>query len=98
MKGKALNSFGAFFNRSWREHDYLWGRLNAADRLVSIVLSAAGAATLPQPQVNQARAQIFLAILEEEREKLTAIPEEIERVDDLIRSIYPDFAHVAEEV
>lgn len=98
LKGKALNSFGAFFNRSWREHDYLWGRLNAADRLVSIVLSAAGATTLPQPQVNQARAQIFLAILEEERDKLQAIPDEIERVDDLIRSIYPDFAHVAEEI
>jgi len=98
LKGKALNTFGAFFNRSWREHDYLWGRLNAADRLVSIVLSAAGEGTLPQPQVNQARARIFLAVLEEERGKLTEIPEEIERIDKLIRSIFPDFAHVAEEV
>jgi patatin-related protein len=97
LKGKALNSFGAFFNRGWREHDYLWGRLNAADRLVSIVLSAAGEGTLPQHEVNQARARIFLAVLEEEREKLTEIPEEIERVDALVRSIYPDFAHVAEE-
>ncbi|MES0809249.1 patatin-like protein [Roseibium sp. SCPC15] len=98
LKGKALNAFGAFFNRGWREHDYLWGRLNAADRLVSIVLSAAGEGTLPQPQVNQARARIFLAILEEERENLSQIPEELDRVDDLIRSIYPDFAHVTEEV
>ncbi|WP_305988653.1 patatin-like protein [Roseibium sp. MMSF_3544] len=98
LKGKALNSFGAFFNRGWREHDYLWGRLNAADRLVSIILSAAGEGSLAQPQVNQARARIFLAILEEEREKLKEIPEEIERVDDLIRSIYPDFAHVEAEV
>eukprot|EP00903_Cladosiphon_okamuranus_P001694 g1692.t1 len=98
LKGKALNTFGAFFNRGWREHDYLWGRLNAADRLVSIVLSAAGEGTLPQPQVNQARARIFLAVLEEERGKLTEIPEEIDRIDQLIRSIYPDFAHVAEEV
>lgn len=98
LKGKSLNTFGAFFNRGWREHDYLWGRLNAADRLVSIVLSAAGEGTLPQPQVNQARARIFLAVLEEERGKLADIPEEIERIDALIRSIYPDFAHVAEEV
>ncbi|MBO6894378.1 MAG: patatin-like protein [Roseibium sp.] len=98
LKGKALNSFGAFFNRSWREHDYLWGRLNAADRLVSIVLSAAGEGTLPQQEINQARARIFLAILEEERGKLAEIPEEIERVDALVRSIYPDFAHVSEEV
>ncbi|GAB4515452.1 MAG: hypothetical protein Tsb0019_14180 [Roseibium sp.] len=98
LKGKSLNTFGAFFNRGWREHDYLWGRLNAADRLVSIVLSAAGDGTLPQPQLNQARARIFLAILEEERGKLTEISEEIGRIDELIRSVYPDFAHVAEEV
>ena len=98
LKGKALNTFGAFFNRGWREHDYLWGRLNAADRLVSIILSAAGEGTLPQPQVNQARARIFLAVLEEERDKLSEIPEEIDRIDRLIRSIFPDFAHVAEEV
>ncbi|WP_420414730.1 patatin-like protein [Roseibium sp.] len=98
LKGKQLNTFGAFFNRSWREHDYLWGRLNAADRLVSVVLSSIGDAPLPQPEVNQARARIFLAILEEEREKLPEIQEEIERIDALIRSIYPDFAHVAEEV
>ncbi|MEP3427161.1 MAG: patatin-like protein [Roseibium sp.] len=98
LKGKELNTFGAFFNRSWREHDYLWGRLNAADRLVSVVLSVTGEVSLPQQQVNQARARIFLAVLEEEREKLLEIPEEIERIDELIRSIYPDFAHVADEV
>ncbi|MCX2722406.1 patatin-like protein [Roseibium salinum] len=97
LKGKSLNAFGAFFNRGWREHDYLWGRLNAADRLVSVVLSAAGGGALPQMQINQARARIFLAILEEERGKLTEISEELERVDVLIRTIYPDFAHVAEE-
>ncbi|MDN3719614.1 hypothetical protein QW131_11495 [Roseibium salinum] len=73
------------------------GRLNAADRLVSVVLSAAGGGALPQMQINQARARIFLAILEEERGKLTEISEELERVDVLIRTIYPDFAHVAEE-
>lgn len=98
LKGKALNTFGAFFNRGWREHDYLWGRLNAADRLVSIVLSAAGEGTMPQPRINQARARIFLAILEEERDKLNEIPDEIDRIDKLIRSIFPDFAHITEEV
>ncbi|MBN9670939.1 patatin-like protein [Roseibium aggregatum] len=98
LKGKALNSFGAFFNRSWREHDYIWGRLHAADRLVNIVLSAAEGGSLPQHRIDQARAQVLLAILEEERDKLSEIGEEIERIDALIRSIYPDFAHVAREV
>lgn len=98
LKGKQLNTFGAFFNRSWREHDYLWGRLNAADRLVSVVLSSIGDTALPQLEVNQARARIFMSILAEEREKLPEIQDEIERIDALVRSIYPDFAHVAEEV
>ncbi|GAA0772008.1 patatin-like protein [Roseibium denhamense] len=98
LKGKSLNTFGAFFNRAWREHDYLWGRLNAADRLVSIVLSTAKGDTLPLASLNQARARIFLAILEEERPHLKEIPDEIERVDQLIRSVYPDFAHVLEDV
>jgi len=98
LKGKALNSFGAFFNRSWREHDYIWGRLHAADRLVSIVLSAAGEGILPQDRVNQARARVFLAILEEERGKLSESSEEIERIDRLIRSVFPDFAHVVQDV
>ena len=41
LKGATLRHFGAFFNRSYREHDYLWGRLIAADRLVDIVLDSA---------------------------------------------------------
>src|SRR5919197_259288 len=40
LKGTALMSFGAFFNRAWREHDYLWGRLNAAARCVDVLISA----------------------------------------------------------
>jgi hypothetical protein len=36
--------------------------------------------------------------LDEEREKLANISEELDRVDALVRSTYPDFAHVAENV
>lgn len=75
LKGGSLNSFGAFFNRSWREHDYLWGRLNAADRLVSIVLSAAGEGILSEEEEQACRLMLFRAILEEEGEELTADPD-----------------------
>ena len=34
LAGTALSNFGAFFVREWREHDMLWGRLDAAERLV----------------------------------------------------------------
>lgn len=98
LKGKQINTFGAFFNRSWREHDYLWGRLHAADRLVSVVLSAAGEGHLSEADINRSRASIFLAILQEERPKLGEIADEIERVDALVRSICPDFAPVSESI
>ncbi len=35
-----MGHFGAVFSRTYRENDYLWGRLHAADRLVDILLSA----------------------------------------------------------
>ncbi|MBA5777940.1 patatin-like protein [Stappia sp. F7233] len=76
LKGTTLSAFGAFFNRRWREHDYLWGRLNAADRLVTLVLSAAG----PEKQLDASvceslRHELFLAILREEAPHLIADPD-----------------------
>ena len=41
LKGLNFNHFGAFFSRSFRAHDYLWGRLHAMDRLIDIVMDAA---------------------------------------------------------
>ena len=37
LQGSPLMAFAGFFNRSYREHDYLWGRLHAADRLVDML-------------------------------------------------------------
>ncbi|MBK5264535.1 MAG: patatin-like protein [Alphaproteobacteria bacterium] len=76
LKGIEFNSFGAFFSRAYRENDYLWGRLHGADRLIDIILSSlpvgkhlsAGAAT-----VYKRRA--FHAILDEEAERLTLVPD-----------------------
>ncbi|PTW61542.1 patatin-related protein [Breoghania corrubedonensis] len=88
LKGAALSLFGAFFNRAWREHDYLWGRLNAADRLLSTVLTAVGEripATLDQDQL---RAGIFEAIVEEEAAHLTADPTLIDSVRERIAARY----------
>lgn len=86
LKGSALNTFGAFFNRSWREHDYLWGRLTAADRLVAIVQSSIASKRLPEEVVRRLRRRLFLAILEEEKPFLGADPELIPMVEALILS------------
>ncbi|GGB58217.1 hypothetical protein GCM10011316_32830 [Roseibium aquae] len=80
LKGKALNSFGAFFNRSWREHDYLWGRLNAAERLVSILLSASPDIVLPEKEIWEIKRGLFEAILNEDSAHLPAMGAEIEAI------------------
>jgi len=41
LKGIQFGHFGAFFSLSYRQNDYLWGRLHAAERLIDIVLDAA---------------------------------------------------------
>jgi patatin-related protein len=37
VKGVAIHHFGAFFDRGDRENDYLWGRLDGAERLVGLL-------------------------------------------------------------
>lgn len=41
LAGLQLHHFGAFYKKSWRANDWLWGRLDGATRLVQIVLSPA---------------------------------------------------------
>jgi patatin-related protein len=75
LKGIRFNSFGAFFSRGYRENDYLWGRLHGADRLVDIVLSALPPhRTLPPGMAADLKRQLFRAILQEEGQRLTAVP------------------------
>ena len=72
LKGSQLNAFGAFFSRSYREHDYLWGRLHAAERLIDIVASSLpDDAMLPTARLAEIKAAAFRAILDAERPLLT---------------------------
>lgn len=98
LKGEALNSFGAFFNRSWREHDYLWGRLNAADRLLGIVLSAAGQDVLTEEEEADCRRALFLAILDEEEDELLADPSLIPLLRAIIAPADPEDEEACEVV
>ena len=74
LKGAQLQMFGAFFNRGWREHDYLWGRLNAAERLVrqlrDVYQECYGAERPILPEKDRKLRDIFLDILEEEETHL----------------------------
>jgi len=79
LKGIQFNAFGAFFSRAYRENDYLWGRLHAADRLIDIVVS-----TLPPGTAFDAapfKQRAFRAVLDAERAFLTAVPDLIVSLD-----------------
>ncbi|WCL55536.1 patatin-like protein [Gimibacter soli] len=68
LKGTQLHSFGAFFSRTARENDYLWGRLHAASRLVDLIFDAAG--DMPHTDPDMWRQRLFTAILRAEVEHL----------------------------
>ncbi|QMW23306.1 patatin-like protein [Sandaracinobacteroides saxicola] len=84
LKGWQMNAFGAFFSRAWRENDYLWGRLHAAERLVDIVVSAVDG-EMPVA-ITKMKRQLFAAILASEREHLTLIHPLIDELEGYNRA------------
>src|SRR3546814_5244445 len=44
LKGRKLGAFAGFLKRCAREHDLLWGRLDGAERLIALVVTAAASA------------------------------------------------------
>jgi patatin-related protein len=57
LEGMRLFHFGAFFDRPGRERDYLWGRLDAVERLVKLLLDARpeprSIASPPEPEAPE---------------------------------------------
>ncbi len=87
LKGAQFNAFGAFFSRAYREHDYLWGRLHGAERLIDIVAS-----TLPDDQrlpaaaVTELKREAFAAIIAVERPQLTRVADLFSALDRVLAS------------
>jgi hypothetical protein len=85
LKGAQFNAFGAFFSRAYREHDYLWGRLHGAERLIDIVASALPEeAMLPTADLARLKHRAFVAIVEDERAQLQQVPELFEALDRVL--------------
>jgi patatin-related protein len=82
LKGIQFNSFGAFFSRTYRENDYLWGRLHGADRLFDIILSTT---SLQPADTDALKRELLNAILDEEAPRLT-------KVADLIATVRGEIA------
>jgi len=84
LKCREFMGFLGFFNRGYREHDYLWGRLNGADRLVDILLRAAGD-VVDDPQ--QMRRRLFKLILARERSRLHRCDAKLREISDLVAKL-----------
>ncbi|MEO9601286.1 patatin-like protein [Parasphingorhabdus sp.] len=81
LKGIEFNNFGAFFSRTYRENDYLWGRLHGADRMIDIILSTLPDAKHPGAgKLLEFKKTIFHKIVDQEEARLT-------RVQPLIASL-----------
>jgi patatin-related protein len=65
VKGRELAHFGAFTNREWRESDYLAGRLDGAERMISLLVGEED-----ETARRSWSGRAFRAILEEERAHL----------------------------
>lgn len=65
LRGIEFYNFGAFFNRDYRENDYLWGRLHGAERMIDLLASTANGG-MPAERLRAAKRAVFLAVLEEE--------------------------------
>lgn len=75
LSGVGVMHFGAFFSGPGRERDYLWGRLDGAERLVGMLL---GDDHAPEDLEHWCR-KAFAAIAEEEGEVLTNATEVLEK-------------------
>ena len=71
LKGIGFGHFAAFFSRAYRENDYLLGRLHALDRLIDIVVDAAGIDAAEEIDVPALKKRGFNRILDGEEQHLT---------------------------
>jgi hypothetical protein len=86
LQGVHLGHFGAFLKREWRENDYLWGRLDAAERLIRLLQKDAGKAGVKLDDSLDWVKLALTTIVNEEAKTLGSIPEKIRKgVDGLWR-------------
>lgn len=70
LRGARFNMFGGFFSRADREHDYLLGRLHAAERAIDMVVDAAGPGAIPAEEAKRFKLRAFRAVLDSEYARL----------------------------
>ncbi|MFK7914987.1 MAG: patatin-like protein [Pseudomonadales bacterium] len=85
LKCRQFMGFLGFFNRGYREHDYLWGRLNGADRVVDLLVNLGGLEEAVEQR--QARRELFEQILRRERSRLHHCSETLSTVQAAVKAL-----------
>jgi patatin-related protein len=80
LRGVEFHNFGAFFSRAYRENDYLWGRLHGAERMIDLICSVIEPDPMPEDVKAAYRQEAFMAILDEEQDRLRADQQLISRL------------------
>jgi patatin-related protein len=87
LKGTGLAHFAAFFHRDFRENDYLWGRLDASERLIGLLLDDPDRPGIAADPAECRK--VFSSILDEERGGLPTIQETIREIAQRNSSTLP---------
>lgn len=69
LRSARMNAFGGFFSRHNREHDYLLGRLHAAERCIDLIIDSGGV-DMSEARINGVKLRAFHAILVAEERRL----------------------------
>jgi hypothetical protein len=83
VEGTRVHHFYAFFSREARENDYLWGRLDAGEQLVRLLLESAGS----NEPLDAWCKRVFEAVLEEEGDALKEIPQTVSRLRESVAGL-----------
>src|SRR5262249_47516364 len=59
LAGTSLHHFGAFLDRVWRQNDIMWGRLDGAERLITMLLPYPEDALVRKALIMEAHAAIL---------------------------------------
>ena len=60
LAGTALHHFGAFLDRTWRQNDIMWGRLDGAERLITSLLPDPKDQVVRDEMIKQAHTAILV--------------------------------------
>lgn len=99
LRGAGTFHFGGFFNRAWRENDYLWGRLDSVERILVLLEEGvaadvasdehrlADADNLGLPSDREALRRGLAAVVASESTDLTKVGGLISHVNAEIRNL-----------